>query len=378
MKMYYFREFKQIIPPGETEPVKLSEISLLERLAFSAYITALKQRHDSIDFIKIIFGNRASRKNLEDTVKMLGHILKDRVNVCHWIKQNYDKRENKNLVIHTIEINTDDIFTTRLGRSQKSIDNIAFRAFVLASAKSRCKDVNPLFDTIQIYNWVDSSVIDFYDADERLKNNVIYHAPRIRELIQKWIDSVGIEAHFKDKMTLVIDGMKKKENKEQIAELKSGPMFPQIEEKIQLKKEFVPIDSFTTSKDSIESQLKKDLNYGHEKWKNSCSLNMKNFGEDESWKVYQKLEEWIKDSCKAIAKKFNVDSDSVYDQTKTNSLCGLDKKTYFNVIDSLKALKIETYKMVCDDEDEYEFANEDERKVAKSLLFSSHWNMMNT
>ena len=60
----------------------------------------------------------------------------------------------------------------------------------------------------------------------------------------------------------------------------------------------------------------------------------------------------------------------------TQKLSIPDKTVYFGVKDSLRALKNETFKMVCDDEDEYEIEDPIERKFAKAYLFRYYWQLM--
>lgn len=408
MKLYYFREFQEITPPGETEKVRLSEITLLERLAFSAYFTALKSNKKSIDFEEIIFGDNVSRGNLEDTVRMLSHLLKTRVNVCHWIKQNFDKvNKDGNAIIHTIEINTDNIFTTRLGKTQKSIANVAFRAFVLASAKSRCKGKNPLLDTIPIHNWIDASVSSLREADEKVKNNVIYNAPRIRRYIQMWLDSTGVEAHFKDKMTLKIDGMKQKPQKIDNVKEDTEPkkLFDSIEQqKFQTKPEreaeeeeckgvdkgfnnyckergIIPeleIDMTSTKttypKNSVQWKIQNILNMDPVKFQDTREELSSLVGKNGTSMIYDKISVKIYDKLSAIAKKYKIaNRDDIKDHFTKGYFLKLPDYSCF--IEDLKTTRNWAMSLLSDDEDSRVFEDSNLRKLAR-LNFVEYFGWM--
>lgn len=373
---------------GKVTEIDLRSFSLLERLVLSAIWTFIKCPNDfrgvdrNIAPTLIIFGAKKLENltfgNNIDYIKAINHLISNRADVVTWLEANKDIKKVNRITkqgIFDTPIETDLLFATKAGKHGMGIDAIAWRACALTLAKSpKLIEMKSKLNPISLYSWSDASITNFDELFENnaKKKNVLYHYKyKAKERIKNWLDAVGIEGFFKDSF-FTVTGMKKsqeikienKENKEKDSTTKT---------------ESCIVESLTIPKNSIEAQLKSDLEGGHDKWVKKFEEFNKELGKEVFKKIYKKMtEDYLHPECKEIAKHFKVDSDMVVGSTQgSQSLIISDKNTYFNVKDSLRKLKNETYKLVCDDEDEFEFEDPNERKFAKAYLFRYYWPLMN-
>ena len=115
-----------------------------------------------------------------------------------WIADNVFKMSEKNPTFYAIKayrINSELLFTTRLGSSGTSLDNLAWRAFVLAAAGSKNKKYDKLRE-IHLYNWIDASAFDIDSlTSEQLEK---FHSCKYKykKAATKWLKSAGVEGEF--------------------------------------------------------------------------------------------------------------------------------------------------------------------------------------
>ena len=115
MGILYFRDTQThdiSTPTGKTETVNFNELSLIERLFVSAYLTKLATNTPKT-LAQIIFDsnyiNTYAYTHMQDFDKHITDVLKKRVNVLHWIKDTYVKTD-KDFPIYAINIDMKLIF----------------------------------------------------------------------------------------------------------------------------------------------------------------------------------------------------------------------------------------------------------------------------
>lgn len=204
MKLLYFRDTRTISiksTKGEDIEINLNSLTLLERLFISAYLTKI-DTNSKKTLAQIIFAYSSfevfTRKNFVDYDKVVTDTLEKHVELLHWIKENHHvfKKKNGELGFSTyaIFIDTEDIFAERNGRTGMSFSPIAWKAFVLAAAKSKYK-TNMNLRKACIYNWIDASV-NVEDMDEDKLTAYKRNTSQTKNTISKWLDKVKIEGEF--------------------------------------------------------------------------------------------------------------------------------------------------------------------------------------
>lgn len=409
MNFYYLREHRKVDvldTNGNSLVLDFTSLTLFERLILSAVLTYLKQGGAGVSgkvkprhIVNIVYGvddaALLTTGQLTAFSKLATDIIVNKAHMVTWLIDNIGKKTNDDHgnekdFIKCITINSRQIFATRNGKDCKSLDSIAWRAAALNAATAKNKLIYD-FQSLSIFNWLNSKVISITDLldsaseneYEQVRYNFVHNKGNMKKAIQNWLDAVGIDGEF-DRNSCIIKGFKERQtideeavkDNEKLADL----MEQQKPQGMEIKPEISVIsNSIVHPKGSIESQLDMDLELGENKWEANYNECIAKLGKEPLKKINRKLaEDWLKPKCKEIAKHFKVNSDMVYGFTQnTQKLSIPDKTVYFGVKDSLRALKNETFKMVCDDEDEYEFEDPTERKFAKAYLFRYYWQLMN-
>ena len=210
MKMLYFRDIqKHKIRNTSGDEVEIDCFSLtpVERLFISAYLTKISTDTDKT-LAQIIFCTNSHEITLgqyEDFDKYITKVLKDHVDLLHWIKDNFaiNKEETgpRRFSIYADVIDNADFFLTRCGSDGKKgtgINQIAFKAFCLAAAASSTKKIAKLRE-ICLYHYL---IDDLSKLDKKIKNRRC----QIINLTSKWAEKAKIRGHY-DKDYYIIDGV---------------------------------------------------------------------------------------------------------------------------------------------------------------------------
>lgn len=214
MKLLYFRDIRQVEVKntiGETEIIDFKDLTLIDRLFVSAYLTK-KDTGTKKTLAEIIFAygdeyDSFTRGNFVDYDSMISSALDKWSNILHWIDTNHNKRLSSKGTLVTdikcIPIRTEDIFALKNGRTGMALSPIAWKAYALAAAKSK-RNYIPYLRMLNIYNWLDASV-NIKDMDLKKYMHYRKNASQTRNTIRKWIDAVGLKGEFVGKYKEVFE-----------------------------------------------------------------------------------------------------------------------------------------------------------------------------
>lgn len=203
MKLLYFRDIRKTTITnvyGEDEEIDFKELTLLDRLFISAYLTK-KDTGTKKTLAEIIFDydeyDTYTRGNFIDYDNMITLALEKWSNILHWIDVTHKKMIKNGQFIGTIKcvaIDTKDIFAVKNGRTGMALSPIAWKAYALAASKSKKKDI-PYLRVLNIYNWLDASV---HIEDMDVKKLIQYkrNASQTRSTIYKWVEAVQMKGAF--------------------------------------------------------------------------------------------------------------------------------------------------------------------------------------
>lgn len=203
MKLLYFRDIRKLTimnADGEEEEIDFKDLTLLDRLFVSAYLTK-KDTGTKKTLAEIIFNydeyDTYTRGNFVDYDCMISSSLDKWPNILHWIDTTYKKYVKYNTFQTTMKyvvIDTKDIFALKNGRTGMSLSPIAWKAYALAASISQRKDI-PYLRVLNIYNWLDASV-HIEDMDVKQLMQYKRNASQTRITISKWIEAVGLKGAF--------------------------------------------------------------------------------------------------------------------------------------------------------------------------------------
>lgn len=168
-KLTYFRCFKELefnSTSGEVEHCDCNELTLVERLIVSAYLTMIRQKSNKT-LAEIIFDYDGfhTPKNFADFDNAVSRTLKKYAGLFHYLDNNANalnvsakdfKTFSDKYEIYAIEIDTEDIFNVQNGRTGRSIYPIAWKAFALAAAASKYTNINTR--RLHIFNWLTEEI----------------------------------------------------------------------------------------------------------------------------------------------------------------------------------------------------------------------------
>lgn len=411
---YYFREIRSIsivsTDGSETHTVDFNSLNLIERLAFSAYLT-LKKNSKIKTYGQAMFGEFPSYGNYKEFDKVITHILDKYTDVLCWIDDNANKvvsvkikdKTKKMPVIHAVKIDFDKIFALRSGKTGLNINSIAWRAWALAAATSKVEKAMNL-RSISVFSYVDASITNFYDyaLEKPDRWKIIYgNTTSIKNRIKKWCDAAGVKGHF-EKSCFIAEDINQNDMKQKI-ELSSGPLFAQIEQQKKPKAELkakpiepekeaeeeeckgvdkgfaafckskgmtpeLEIDMTSTKttypKNSVQWKIQNILNMDPVKFQNTRENLSSSAGEKGNAMIYDNILVKIYNKLSAIAKKYKISNRDDIKDHFTNGLY-LKLPDYSCFIEDLKVTRNWAMSLLSDDEDSRILEDSNLRKLAR-------------
>lgn len=228
MKMIYFRHVDIITykdANGKDILFDTSRLSLKDRLIISAFATKISLGTKKT-LAEIIFDYDKDRvftpANFKAFDELITDIIKKKyIGLINWIETNYSKNSTyKRRFTDTIDAS--EIYDTKNGRSGYSIDSIAWKAFVLASADNQQIRIDSLNKILTI-KWLNSDLIDISEVGEEELKRYKVNKTQTQRTIQRWLDAAGIDGEFKGDY-FYIKGRKNKKKEDNDASKKEDEM----------------------------------------------------------------------------------------------------------------------------------------------------------
>ena len=226
--MIYFRHVDIITykdANGKDILFDTSRLSLKDRLIISAFATKISLGTKKT-LAEIIFDYDKDRvftpANFKAFDELITDIIKKKyIGLINWIETNYSKNSTyKRRFTDTIDAS--EIYDTKNGRSGYSIDSIAWKAFVLASADNQQIRIDSLNKILTI-KWLNSDLIDISEVGEEELKRYKVNKTQTQRTIQRWLDAAGIDGEFKGDY-FYIKGRKNKKKEDNDASKKEDEM----------------------------------------------------------------------------------------------------------------------------------------------------------